>query len=72
MPVSFAHTREIVEESKLNVYGKAYFCRVTSVLQMGLSPSLNLTHERRHVSGGSAKVIHSRISMKIIFPLRLE
>ena len=25
MPVSFAHTREIVEESELNVYGKAYF-----------------------------------------------
>ena len=58
MPVSFAHTREIVEESELNVYGKVYFfCRVTSVLQMGLSPSLNLTHERRHVSGGSANGI---------------
>ena len=54
VPVSFAHTREIVEESELNVYGKTYFCRVISVLQMGLSPSLNLTHERRHVSGGSA------------------
>ena len=25
MPVSFAYTREIVEESELNVYGKAYF-----------------------------------------------
>ena len=25
MPVSFAHTREIVEESELNVYGKVYF-----------------------------------------------
>ena len=55
MPVSFAYTREIVEELELDVYGKAYFCRVTSVLQMGLSASLNLTHERRHVSGSSAK-----------------
>ena len=25
MPVSFAYTREIVEESELNVYRKAYF-----------------------------------------------
>ena len=25
MPVFFAYTREIVEESELNVYGKAYF-----------------------------------------------
>ena len=25
MPVSFAYTREIVEESELNVYGKVYF-----------------------------------------------
>ena len=32
-----------------------FFCRVISVLQMGLSPSLSLTHERRHVSGSSAK-----------------
>ena len=55
MPVSFAYPREIVEELELDVYGKAYFCRVTSVLQMGLSASLNLTHERRHVSGSSAK-----------------
>ena len=55
MPVFFAYTREIVEEPELDVYGKAYFCRVTSVLQMGLSPSLNLTHKRRHVSGGFAK-----------------
>jgi len=47
MPVSFAHTREIVEESELNVYGKVYFYRVISVLQMGLSPSLSLTHERQ-------------------------
>ena len=36
MPVSFAYTREIVEESELNVYRKAYFCRVSSVLQMVL------------------------------------
>ena len=36
MPVSFDYTREIVEESELNVYGKAYFCRVSSVLQMVL------------------------------------
>ena len=57
MPVSFAYTREIAEESELNVYGKAYFCRVSSVLQMGLSPSLNLTHERRHVPGGSTNGI---------------
>ena len=57
MPVFFAYTREIVEEPELDVYGKAYFCRVSSVLQMVLSASLNLTHERRHVSGGSAKGI---------------
>ena len=57
MPVFFAYTREIVEELELDVYGKAYFCRVTSVLQMGLSASLNLTHKRRHVSSGSAKGI---------------
>ena len=57
MPVSFAYTREIVEEPELDVYGKAYFCRVTSVLQRGLSASLNLTHERRHVLGGSVKGI---------------
>ena len=55
MPVFFAYTREIVEEPELDVYGKAYFCRVTSVLQMVLSASLNLTHERRHVPGGFAK-----------------
>ena len=35
--------------------GRPIFCWDTSVLQMGLSPSLNLTHKRRHVSGGSAK-----------------
>ena len=57
MPVSFGNTREIVEEPELDVYGKAYFCRVTSVLQRGLSASLNLTHERRRVPGGSAKGI---------------
>ena len=57
MPVSFAHTREIVEEPELDVYGKTYFCRVTSVLQMVLSPSLSLTHERSHVSGGFANGI---------------
>ena len=57
MPVSFGYTREITEESELNVYGKAYFCRVTSVLQRGLSASLNLTHERRHVPGGSTNGI---------------
>ena len=57
MPVFFAYTREIVEELELDVYGKTYFfCRVTSVLQRGLSVSLNLMHERRHVSGSSAKV----------------
>ena len=37
--------------------GRPIFCRVTSVLQMVLSPSLSLMHERRHVSGGSAKGI---------------
>ena len=57
MSVSFAYTREIVEELELDVYGKTYFCWVTSVLQMGLSASLNLTHERRHVSSGSANGI---------------
>jgi len=57
MPVSIAYTREIVEEPELDVYGKTYFCRVTSVLQMVLSPSLSLTHKRRHVLSGSANGI---------------
>ena len=57
MPVSFAYTREIVEELELDVYGKTYFCWVTSVLQMGLSPSLSLTHKRSHVSSGSVNGI---------------
>ena len=37
--------------------GRPIFCRVTSVLQMVLSPSLSLMHERRRVPGGSAKGI---------------
>ena len=36
MPVSFAHTREIVEESELNVYGKVYFF-LDNVAKSGMS-----------------------------------
>ena len=37
--------------------GRPIFCRVSSVLQMVLSPSLSLMHERRRVPGGSTNGI---------------